>query len=146
MSTDIRTELSYNSPWYIPKHRRLELKHFCLQYNDWKKKLKNLIKYGRSSEVVRAECVEWADPVGQVVCLMDYYKMLIDMVESSAYDSDPYLGRYIIKAVTEDKSFTELKTKYDIPCGKDMYYDRYRKFFFILDAKKTMCNMRRKGG
>ena len=25
-----------------------------------------------------------------------------------------------------------LKSKLDIPCGRDMYYDRYRRFFWLL--------------
>ena len=37
MSTVIRAELSKNNPYYISKHRYYELKHFCLQYNEWKK-------------------------------------------------------------------------------------------------------------
>jgi hypothetical protein len=45
-------------------------------------------------------------------------------------DKDLYL--YLLKAVTEGLSYTHLKTKLDIPCGKDMYYDRYRKFFWLL--------------
>ena len=146
MSTDIRPELSPRNPWYIPKHRYYELKHFCLQYPDWKKELKDLIYHGKKTGRISSENVEWKDPVGDVACMIDHYKTLIDMVESSAYESDVYLGRYILKAVTQDISFTTLKMVYDIPCGKDMYYDRYRKFFFILDAKKTMRNIGRMNG
>ena len=146
MSTDIRPEISMRSPWYIPKHRYYELKHFCLQYPDWKKELKQLIKYSNGHGVIQSNIKEWDDPTGNAVCMIDHYKSLIDMVDSSAYESDIYLGRYILKAVTQDISFTTLKTIYDIPCGKDMYYDRYRKFFFILDAKKTMRNIGRMNG
>lgn len=56
----------------------------------------------------------------------------MDMVEKAAKEADEYLSEYIMKAVTEDLSFTYLKTKMEMPCGKDMYYDRYRKFFWIL--------------
>ena len=38
MSTVIRPELSYRNTWFVPKHRYYELKHFCLQYPDWKKR------------------------------------------------------------------------------------------------------------
>ena len=34
-----RAQLSAKNPCRIPKHRYYELKHFCLQYPDWKKAL-----------------------------------------------------------------------------------------------------------
>lgn len=34
-----RAQLSVKNPCHIPKHRYYELKHFCLQYPDWKKAL-----------------------------------------------------------------------------------------------------------
>ena len=48
MSTRIIPEISKNKPEWIPKHRYYELKHFCLQYPEWKKMVSelNLIKSG----------------------------------------------------------------------------------------------------
>lgn len=57
----------------------------------------------------------------------------MNMVEYAAIEADPDLYPYILKAVTEELSFTYLKTKLNIPCGKDMYYDRFRRFFWLLD-------------
>ena len=37
MATKIRPVLSEKNKYYIDKHRYYELKHFCLQYDDWKK-------------------------------------------------------------------------------------------------------------
>lgn len=34
------------------------------------------------------------------------------------------------------KSYTYLKTVLGISCGKDMYYDRYRKFFYLLSEAR----------
>lgn len=134
MSTDIRPELSYKNKWYIPKHRYYELKHFCLQYPEWKRNLTDLIYHGTSSKVIDPNLREWVDPVGEVVCYIDKYKRQIELLEKCARDTDPYLGSYILKAVTEGLSFTNLQTIHNIPCGKDMYYDRYRKFFYILSG------------
>lgn len=129
-----RSELSKKNKWWIPKHRYLELYHYCLQYNDWKDKVKF---YGnaRISGNVRTN-PEWSDPVGDEAAYREYYLEQIRMVESSAYEADDQIGEYILKAVTEDLSFTVLRMVYNIPCGKDMYYDRYRKFFHILSRKK----------
>lgn len=125
-----RPELSKKNKWYIPKHRYYELKHFCLQYPEWKEKYESAIRYSKS--VAGTGNTEWSDPVGNSVSSMDIWKRKMDAVEHAANCTDEALGSYILKAVTEDLSFTALKMLYDIPCGKDMYYDRYRKFFYIL--------------
>ncbi len=36
MATVLRSELSPKNKYYIDKHRYYELKHFCLQYPEWK--------------------------------------------------------------------------------------------------------------
>ncbi len=39
MATKIRSEISKKKMYWLPKHRQLELVHFCLQYPDWKMRL-----------------------------------------------------------------------------------------------------------
>jgi hypothetical protein len=73
------------------------------------------------------------DPTGARATARAYYSERIKLVEQAAQEADKYLWHYILRAVTEGLSYTYLKTKLDMPCGKDMYYDRYRKFFWILD-------------
>ena len=64
------------------------------------------------------------------------YGERIKMVEELAKEADDFLYPYILKAVTEGLSYTHLKTKHGIPCGRDMYYDRYRKFFWLLSEAR----------
>lgn len=45
---------------------------------------------------------------------------------------DPDLGEYILAAVTQGLTYETCKTRFDIPCSRDTYYDRYRKFFWLL--------------
>jgi hypothetical protein len=72
------------------------------------------------------------DPTGNRAVARAQLNERIEMVERIAKEADDYLWYYILKAVTENLSYTYLKTKLSIPCGKDMYYDRYRKFFWLL--------------
>lgn len=132
MSTKTRPELSSKNKWHISKHRYYELKHFCLQYPEWKKAYSEAIKYPQSMKIVKTETTEWVDPVFNSVETMDIYRRKIALVENAALKTDEQLGRYILLAVTKGYSFTTMKMIYEIPCGKDMYYDRYRKFFYIL--------------
>ena len=39
-----RNEISVKNKYYISKHRYLELKHFCLQYPEWKRALSYIEK------------------------------------------------------------------------------------------------------
>lgn len=47
--------------------------------------------------------------------------------------TDETMGKYILLAVTQGLSFLQLKMQYDMPCSKNTYYDRYRKFFWLLN-------------
>ena len=77
------------------------------------------------------------DPTAKRAIMKAYYLEKINLVEKIAREADKYLYEYILKAVTEELSYTYLKSKLDIPCGKDMYYDRYRRFFWLLsEARK----------
>ena len=134
MATIIRPQISTKNKYWIDKHRHYELKHFCLQYPAWKKTYVDLDKMGipvSSIERVSSSNLP-GDPTARRAVVKAQLNERIEMVENSAKEADDYLWQYILKAVTENLSYTHLKTKFDIPCGKDMYYDRYRKFFWLL--------------
>lgn len=42
MGTVIRPEVSSKNTYYILRHRYYELKHFCLQYPEWKREYRSL--------------------------------------------------------------------------------------------------------
>lgn len=137
MSTVIRAELSKSNKYYIDKHRYYELKHFCLQYPVWKKTYLALgnsyispaeMRVGRGSDI--------SDYTGRDGLLRAYYREKMDLIEETAADTDIYLKDYILKAVTEGLSYPYLQTKLQIPCSRDMYYDRYRKFFWLLNDSR----------
>lgn len=43
---------------------------------------------------------------------------------------------YILLSVTEGMPWTELEMMEEIPCSRGTFYDRYRKFFWILDQRR----------
>lgn len=60
----------------------------------------------------------------------------IDLIEKTAYETDPDYAKYIVKGVTdENATFTYLKMIMGIPCSDFTYYERRRKFFWLLDKK-----------
>jgi hypothetical protein len=78
-----------------------------------------------------------SDPTASFAMRRTYYAERIHLIEKTAMEADKYLYSYILRAVTEGLSYTYLKTRLDMPCGRDMYYDRYRRFFWLLsEARK----------
>lgn len=135
MVTVIRPEISEKNKYWIDRHRYYELKHFCLQYPTWKETyhMYESPQISASSfEQMRSSNIP-SDPTARYATLKAQYAEKIDMIEKAAKRADEELHNYILKAITEGLSYTYMKTKMDIPCGKDMYYDRYRRFFWILD-------------
>ena len=134
MATVIRPEISTKNKYWIDKHRHYELKHFCLQYPTWKKvyvEIDNISTPPATLERTPTSNLP-GDPTGKSAIVKAQLSERIKMIETIAKEADDYLWQFILKAVTENLSYTHLKTKFDIPCGKDMYYDRYRKFFWLL--------------
>ena len=137
MGTTIRNEISNKNPYKLNKHRYLELKHFCLQYPDWKKLYlsENGIRSG-GFELHGRRRTEWGDPTAIGAMFKADCDRNIRMIEETARETDSFLFPYILVAVTEGYGFTYLKMMMNIPCGKDLYYQLYRKFFWLLDKRK----------
>lgn len=137
MSTKIRPTISEKRSYYISKHRYYELKHFCLQYHEWR----NLVfsRGGISSNSFTFhghKQSEFTDPTGDEVIFREEAQKNIDMVETAAKDADDVIGSYILEAVTDGVSYTYLRMVEDMPCSRDRFYICYHKFFWILSQLK----------
>lgn len=139
MATVIRAKISPRNKYYIDKHRYYELKHFCLQYNEWKK------AYALCNEsIIFTSTLENtpssntpSDLTAKYAIKRATYGQRIKMIEEAAEKSDEFLYPYIMKAVTEGLSYTYLKTRLEMPCSRDTYYDRYRRFFWLLSQERN---------
>lgn len=139
MATLIRAEISEKNKYWIDKHRHYELKHFCLQYPNWKKAYAefdnpsiplSILERTPSSNLP-------GDPTARRALIKAQYQERIGLVEKAAIEADRYLSDYILRGVTENLSYTYLKTRLGIPCSKDTYYDRYRRFFWLLSESRN---------
>lgn len=139
MATLIRPQISEKNKYWIDKHRHYELKHFCLQYPMWKKAYADLTDLSISiSKLERMSSTNIpGDPTAKCAMKRAYYADRIKLVEDIAMKADDYLYEYILKGVTEELSYTYLKSRLGIPCGRDMYYDRYRRFFWLLSEARN---------
>ena len=139
MGTVIRPELSIKNKYRIDKHRHYELKHFCLQYPEWKRAYADF--NNPSIPLSTIERVPTSnlpgDPTAKRAVMKAHYQERMDLIEKVAMETDRCLHGYILKAVTENLSYTYLRSKMGMPCGRDMYYDRYRRFFWLLNQARN---------
>lgn len=137
MSTTNRAKISPRNKWWISEERFLELKHYCKQYPEWKKAYNELTLYpSYSSSINRSNSNHDTDVTGDIAAISGILKTRMKLIEDCAKEADPVIGSYILKAVTNGLPFTYLKTVLNIPCEKDMYYDRFRKFYYLLSQKR----------
>lgn len=138
MGTNIRPEISEKNLYWIDKHRYYELKHFCLQYPIWRKAYHSIDGYlERHFGETTSRTNKVSDPTYCVAEKRMYYSDRMRLIEKAAEDTDPFLARYILAAVTEGRSYTNLKTRLEIPCGKNTYYELYRRFFWLLSKSRN---------
>lgn len=139
MATVIRPELSKKNKYYVEKNRYYELKYFCLQYHIWKHEYLNLDGYSGYviDPISTSRPNEVSDPTSRIADERILYFNKMKLIEQAALEADGELADYILKAVTEGLTYTTLKSKLNIPCSRDTYYNRYRRFFWILDKTRN---------
>lgn len=138
MSTVIRSEISKNNPYYISKHRYYELKHFCLQYKDFKRIYNDLCEKIPGGIVLQNGLTN-DFKINKKLYIREKYLNKINLIEECSQLTDEILGPYILKGVTENLTYSYFKMNSNIPCCRDIYYEHYRKFFFILSHKKDFA-------
>lgn len=131
MSTVVRPDVGYKNPYYISKERYYELKHFCLQYFDYKRRMAiEAPKYPLESMIViRHTNIRSSDPTGLIASNRALYGHYIDIIDHCCQEAGGDICDWIHKAVTLGKSYATLNP----PCSKAYFYKRYRKFFWLLD-------------
>lgn len=139
MATTVRPEISKKNPYYIDRERYYELKHFCRQYPIWKKAhaaLDGLSRRPADLELF-SKPGETSDPTVRCAEAREFYSKRMEMVEQCAKDASPELFKYIMTYATKGDAYSVLKMRDHIPCGKDMFYDTVRKFFWLLNKARA---------
>lgn len=136
MTTSIRADISTKNKYWISKHRYYELKHWCLQYPLWRDAYLELDGFGSKEVELDSRSNIPGDPTYRCVEMRNKYSEKMALIRHAALEADQDLYIYILKAVTEGLSYTYLKTRLEIPCSRDTYYDRYRRFFWLLSESR----------
>lgn len=138
MGTGIRATISTKNRYWISKHRYYELKHFCLQYPDWKKTCASLdgLSGNSLSYTQFKQNGSVSDPTAKYAEARIYFHDRMEMVENAAEEAAGYMKPLLMQAVTEGVSYEHLHAQVGVPCCKDTWYTVYRRFFWILDKAR----------
>ena len=119
----------------ISKNRYLELKYFCRQYQEKVEELAAITEIGTIS-FEQLPQVYSSDKTGNTAIKKIYLEKEIRIVEEAAVEADMQIAEYILKNVTSGIRYEFL----DVPYSRSVFYERRRKFFWILDMKLRMAN------
>lgn len=123
--------------WKISTHEFYMAMHFAYQYHEWKKELSGLTDTSKAiqySDMPKGSLNP--DPTGDLVERREHLVHNVDIVERCAMESDPELYEWLMLGVTNDGvNYESLKTLKGIPCSRNTYYDRRRKFYYLLSKK-----------
>lgn len=121
----------------ISKHRFYELYHYCLQYKEWKDELKfttDSVKGVIITDMPHGSGT--GDPTSNLAIRRAELFGRCKTIEETAKEADAELWEYLLKGITdENASYTYLRQVMNIPCGKNYYYEKRRKFYYLLSRK-----------
>lgn len=122
----------------ISKNRFREVYYHCLQYPEWRSELQYLtdtvkaIEYGKEGK--------GSTPQGSATEALAIHRAELEdkckLIEQTAIEADAEIYQWIIQGVTtEYATYRYLRDALGMPCGKKMYYDRRRKFYYLMSNK-----------
>lgn len=120
----------------ISQNRYRQLYYYCLQYQEWKDELK--YKYDTSKALVvddmpHSKTNNITNPTQDTAMKCAELAHKIATIEEAAKLTDPALYKYILKHVTNPNiNYEYLSSHMNIPCSKNTFYDRRKKFYWIL--------------
>lgn len=138
MGTMLRTSVADTNPWCIFKHRYLELRHFCLQYQGWKRE--RLTIESRVAGGLRMDTRRFGERISPVEMRQEEaaeYEIKMSLVEKAAREAGEDLWPWLLKGVTNECNYEYLRLREGMPCCKGVYYRMYRKFFWVLSREKN---------
>lgn len=129
---------SYRGKYKMTKEQFLSAYYYALRYNEWVLEYRSLLDTSQAikySDMPKGS-IRTDSQVEDAAIKAEGIHDKIRKIEETAREASPELYTYILKAVTNrDITFHQLKTLTDIPCGKDMFYNVRRKFYFLLYQK-----------
>lgn len=119
----------------MTKHEFYTAYHYALQYNDFK----NIVDTEASLTGTDPEQAGMprgngtSDPTYTKAVKISQYRDKMREIEHCALMAGDDIYKWLLKGVTQEEcTYTYLQTQLRIPCCKNVYYERRRKFYYLL--------------
>lgn len=136
------------SKWKISKHAFYAALHYAYQFNEWENEYREL----EASEGARAICYSDAPKsIGSIKSQVEEIAVKkadllrkMDLVREAAHEADPEIYRWLLEAVTNEGVYyttllhggSRLTERIGrIPCGRGYFYEKRRKFYYLLSSR-----------
>lgn len=70
--------------------------------------------------------------------LLLHHSFLLNFLDfcSEPIEASSDLGVYILRGVTQAMTYEQLNARIRVSCSRDVYYETYRRFFWLLDKAR----------
>lgn len=130
-------KMEYTGRYSLTRFEYGYAKWYSLRYNDWLNEynsLKDSVSSAGFSEAVQGG--KQSNPTQNLATKRAELRNKMLKIEHAAWDAGGELAKYILIAVTnEDVTFEVLKQKYNIPCERTLYYEKRRKYYWLLSQE-----------
>lgn len=128
--------LSEKNEFYLPKEEFLTVLHFSLQYPNWVQELRTEPDTSKAItyDEERVQTSGGYDACSETAMRRYELAKKKQLVEDTVREVAPEIYEYLLLGVAYGWTFWQLKQK-GIQCEKTMYYERRRKFYYILAQK-----------
>ena len=130
-------KMEYTGKYKLSRFELGYAKWFSLKYPEW------LEEYNSLKDSVKAIAYDQEghgsgkinDSTGNLAARRAEIRRKMLLVEHAAYDAGGEIGEYILKSVIyEDTTFEDMKD-IGLPCERTMFYERRRKYYYLLSRE-----------
>ena len=123
-----RRSLSERNPYYLSEYREREIIYFCLQYNEWKKRLGEIL--------LRKSGGEWSKPTEEEGDERLGCEERMRIVENACKKVSPDEWKLLLLGVTDpDSNWYNHKLVKGFKCGRDKYYMQKHMVYYFVSQK-----------
>lgn len=119
--------------YWIPENEYYRLRDFSRQYPKWEKHINSIEDFSGCTSYYISTNGEFSYDLleNQAFMLLELRKR-VDAVKRALVNLDPEVKDFVFIGVTRGVNYEWLTNHYGLECGKDIYYDQFRKFYYNL--------------